>query len=325
MAIEFNSKNAKRWARLGERPMFGMSVLELAKENENIIAVVADVVSSAGLSRMKEELPEQIIDVGIAEQNMMGIAAGLASEGYDVLTATFAPFQSMRCLEQIRVNLGYMGMKVTMAGLASGMAYGELGFTHCCIEDSAILRSIPNIAVVIPADCMEVGKAVETAIKYPKSVYIRLMNKTNIPIVYTDDYTFEIGKANVLTQGDDIAIIAAGTMVSQSLKAAEFLKDHGVYATVVNMHTLKPLDTEVLSNLIKANYKLIVTVEEHNIIGGLGSATAEYLVTQKNIPPVMMIGINDFYPHAGSYEYLLEKNGLSAEQIAERIKSKLNA
>ena len=192
--MEYNKKNAKRWSIIGERPTFGSALYEFAKENDNILAVMADVTNSAGLGNMNKEMPERVINVGIAEQNMMGIATGLSSEGYIVFTSSFAPFQSMRCLEQIRVNQGYMGQKVVMVGLAGGVAYGELGFTHCTIEDVSILRSIPNIAVVTPADCMEVVKIVEAAINYKESVYIRLMDKTGIPMVYTDDYDFEIGK-----------------------------------------------------------------------------------------------------------------------------------
>ncbi len=218
--MEYNEKNAKRWAMLGERPTFGLTLLELAKENERIMAVVADTTSSAGLERMKQTLPEQVVNVGIAEQNMMGIAAGLASEGYQVVTATFAPFQTMRPLEQIRVYQGYMRQKLVMVGLASGVAYGELGYTHCCIEDISVLRSIPNIAVISPADCMEVVKALEAALDYERAVYIRLLDKTGLPLVYRSDYSFQIGKAvRVFGEEDkrafDTVIIAGSTKLSE--------------------------------------------------------------------------------------------------------------
>jgi len=316
--MEYTAKNAKKWAKLGQRPVFGMAVGEMAAENKNLIALVADVMSSAGLSRLHKDLPEQVIDVGIAEQNMMGIAAGLASEGFDVITATFAPFQTMRCLEQIRVNLGYMKQKVVFVGLAAGMAYGELGFTHCSLEDVALISAIPNIAIVSPADCMEVCKTVKAAVKYNSSVYIRLMNKTNIPIVYADDYDFTIGKAIVLRKGEDVALVASGTMVYQSLVAADILAESGISATVVNMHTLKPLDADCLDKLM--NHKLLVTIEEHSVIGGLGSAVAECFAAKINKPPQILIGINDEFPHAGSYEYLLRQCGLTGEQIAEQVK-----
>ena len=212
---------AKKWARVGQRATFGLVALELAKNDNSLIALTADVSTSAGLERLKKTLPEQFLDVGIAEQNMMGIAAGLASEGYHVITATFAPFQTMRCLEQIRVNMGYMQTKVCMVGLASGIALSTLGNTHCCLEDIAVLRGIPNIAIISPADCGEVAKAVEAAMKYPESVYIRLMGTANMPIIYKEDYDFQIGKGIILKEGKDIAIITNGTMVNESIKTAE--------------------------------------------------------------------------------------------------------
>lgn len=322
--IEYNEKNAKRWAALGERPVFGMTLLELAKEDESIIAVTADTVNSAGLDRMKNTLPNQIVNVGIAEQNMMGIASGLASEGYKVVTATFAPFQAMRCLEQIRVNQGYMKQKVVMTGLASGVAYGELGYTHCCIEDISLLRSIPNIAVVSPADCMETAKALEAALEYHQSVYIRLMDKTGVPIVYNKDYLFKIGQA-VKVYGEEepngvsAAVIANGTMVYPAIEAAKSLEqEHKIKVSVYDMHTVKPLDISLLDELGK-NVTNIITVEEHNIIGGLGSAVAEYYSDKKIRPLVYKMGIEDEYCHGASHETILDRYELTQNGIIKKI------
>lgn len=312
--MEYNKKNARKWSVIGERPTFGSALFEFAKENKNIIAVVADVTNSAGLGNMKKELPEQVINVGIAEQNMMGIATGLASEGFIVFTSSFAPFQSMRCLEQIRVNQGYMGQKVIMTGLAGGVAYGELGFTHCTIEDVSILRSIPNIAVVTPADCMEVVKIVEAAIDYKNSVYIRLMDKTGIPMVYTEDYDFQIGKAVPLIEEGNIAILANGPVVYNALQAArEFEGDIAVY----DVHTVKPIDDELLDKL--KNYKAIITAEEHSIIGGLGSAVAEYYSDKKVHPCIYRMGLSDNYPHGASHETLLSEYQLDKDGICNKI------
>lgn len=322
--IEYNEKNAKRWAAIGERPVFGIALLELAKEDESILAVTADTVNSAGLERMKNILPEQVVNVGIAEQNMMGIAAGLASEGYKVVTATFAPFQAMRCLEQIRVNQGYMKQKVVMVGLASGVAYGELGYTHCCIEDISLLRSIPNIAVVSPVDCMEVVKALEAALEYPQSVYIRLMDKTGIPIVYKEDYLFRIGQAVKVYGEDDVdgvctAVIANGTMVYPAIEAAKRLsEEQGINILVYDMHTVKPLDIKLLDQLGKAVANLI-TVEEHSLIGGLGSAIAEYYSDKKERPLVYKMGIEDEYCHGASHEAILKNYNLTQEGIIEKV------
>lgn len=309
---------AKKWARVGQRATFGLVVLELAKNDNSLIALTADVSTSAGLERLKKTLPEQFLDVGIAEQNMMGIAAGLASEGYRVITATFAPFQTMRCLEQIRVNMGYMQTKVCMVGLASGIALSTLGNTHCCLEDIAVLRGIPNIAIISPADCGEVAKAVEAAMEYPESVYIRLMGTANMPIIYKEDYKFEIGKGIILEEGKDIAIITNGTMVSESIKTAEVLREKGISVKVVNMHTIKPIDRELVDKICD-EVKLVVTIEEHNIIGGLGSAVAECKTVKRNAPPQLFIGLPDQYSKGGMYKELLNGYGLNAEQMAENI------
>ncbi len=317
--MEYNKKNARRWSIIGERPTFGTALYEFAKENENILAVVADVTNSAGLGNMSKELPDRVINVGIAEQNMMGVATGLASEGYIVFTSSFAPFQSMRCLEQIRVNQGYMGQKVIMVGLAGGVAYGELGFTHCTIEDVSILRSIPNVAVVTPADCMEVVKTVEAAIKHRDSVYIRLMDKTGIPMVYTDDYDFQIGKAIPLIEGGEYAIITNGPTVYQAVQAAKkYNEEKGNVVSVYDFHTIKPVDEELLDKL--TNMKAILVVEEHSIIGGLGSAVSDFYAEKRIRPLIIKAGLPDAYPHGASHETMLAEYGLDEIGIYSRIK-----
>ena len=317
--IEYNKKNARRWSIIGERPSFGMAVHELAKENESIMVVCADTVNSAGLDRLRTEMPDRIINVGIAEQNMMGIATGIASEGYSVITTTFAPFHAMRCLEQIRVNQGYMGQKVIMAGLAGGVAYGELGFTHCTIEDVSILRSVPNIAVVTPADCMEVVKAVEASISYPGSVYIRLLDKTNVPAVYSEDFDFKIGQAVQLREGGEIAIMACGTTVKPALDASDkFRGETGKNIAVYDFHTVKPLDTELLEKL-KGSVKAIVTIEEHSIIGGLGGAISEYYSDSSTVLPIYRMGLPDEFPHGASHEALMKQFNLTEDGIYNKL------
>ncbi len=317
--MEYNKKSAMRWSAIGERPTFGLTLFEAAKNDNNIIALVADVTNSAGLGNMQKELPDQVINIGIAEQNMMGIATGLSSEGYTVFTTTFAPFQAMRCLEQIRVNQGYMNQKVIMVGLASGVAYGELGCTHCSLEDVAVLRSIPNISIVVPADCMEVAKAVEAAIHYNSSVYIRLMDKTNVPKVYLEDYPFEIDKATPLIEEGEIAILANGPMVYQSLEAAKkYFEDTNQKIAVFDMHTIKPLDTDLLKELPN-KFSAILTIEEHYMVGGLGSAVAEYYADKKYKIPIYRMGFPDVFPHGASHEKLLEVNQLDKEGIYKKI------
>lgn len=313
-----SERNIKMWSSIGSRATFGMAALELGKTIDDLMILTGDTSTSAGLERFKKAFPEKFLDVGIAEQNMMGIAAGLASEGYNVITSTFAPFQTMRCCEQIKVNLGYMRHKVCMVGLASGVVLGMLGYTHCSIEDVAVMRSIPGITVISPADCVETVKATLAAVNHNESVYIRLTGGARNPQVYKEDYNYEIGKANTLREGNDITIIAAGTMVYVSLEATDILLEQGISATVVNMHTIKPIDTSIIEKACESS-KLIVTVEEHSVIGGLGSAVAEYKATLRNTPSQLFIGLPDNYGSSGAYGHMLEKNGLTADHIAEKI------
>jgi transketolase len=304
----------KMYAKMGSRASFGMAAFELAKEMDNLMVLTADVSTSAGLDRYRKKYPDKFLDVGIAEQNMMGIATGLASEGYEVITTTFAPFQTMRCCEQIRVNLGYMNQKVIMVGLASGVVLGDLGFTHCNFEDIGILRSIPNITIISPADCFETIKATKEAIKHHQSIYIRLTGGANASIVYDKDYTFEIGKAVKLKDGDKISIIANGTMVAKALEVANILGD----TQVINMHTIKPIDEEAIVQASKTGY--IVTIEEHNIIGGLGSAVAEVISKYNLKVKHLILGIPDSYTKAASYSDLLDEYGLTTNKILDSIK-----
>lgn len=309
----------RMYAKMGSRASFGMGVIDIVKENDNLMVLTADVSTSAGLDRFRKAYPDNFLDVGIAEQNMMGIATGLASEGFDVITTTFAPFQTMRCCEQIRVNLGYMHQKVTMVGLASGVVLGDLGFTHCSFEDIGILRSIPNLAIVSPSDCFETIKATKAAIKYSDSVYIRLTGGANASMVYDEDYEFAIGKAIKLKDGKDISIIANGTMVAKALETRELLLEENMEASVINMHTIKPIDTDAIIEASKTGY--IVTIEEHNVIGGLGSAVAEVISKYKLKVKHLILGIPDSYTKAASYNDLLEEYGLNAQKIVNSIKS----
>jgi transketolase len=320
--LDINDRNIKTWSIIGSRAAFGMAALDIAKNNKNLIIVTADVSTSAGLDRFRKTLPEQYIDVGIAEQNMIGVAAGLASENYSVITTTFAPFQALRCCEQIKVNAGYMKQKICMVGLASGLVLGSLGFTHCCIEDIGVLRSIPGISIISPSDSLETIKALEAAIKHNESTYIRLTGGSNNPSVNLKDYNFQIGKGLVLKEGNDVVIFCNGHMVYQSLLAADLLQKENISAKVINMHTVKPIDKTLI--LDSKNAKLIVTVEEHNVIGGLGSAVAEVHMSEEKFPKQISLGINDRYSGGGTYNFMLEKYGLTSNKIAKKIKDSLN-
>ncbi|WNJ99106.1 transketolase C-terminal domain-containing protein [Thalassospiraceae bacterium LMO-JJ14] len=320
--MKIDKRNAKAWSRIGSRAAFGLGLLQMAEDRDNLIVVAADTSTSAGLDRYRKTFPEKYLEVGIAEQNVMAISAGLASEGMNTVCATFAPFQTMRCCEQIKVNLGYMQHKVTFVGLASGVVLGQLGYSHCCIEDLAVMRAIPNLTVLSPADCGETLKALAAALDAPGPVYIRLTGGTPNPMVYEDDYDFEIGKSIRLRDGDDVAIIATGTMVNASLEAAEHLAEDGISAAVVNMHTIKPIDRDEITALC-GTHKLIVTVEEHTKIGGLGSAVAEVKSAIDKAPAQLILGLDDSYAKSGAYVDILEFNGLTPALIARDIKSAL--
>jgi transketolase len=317
--MEVNERNIKMWSTIGSRATFGIGVLDLAKKIDNLMVLTCDVSTSAGLDRFRKTYPEKYLDIGIAEQNMLGVAAGLSSEGYNVITTTFAPFQTARCCEQIKVNAGYMKQKLCMVGIASGLALGNLGFTHCCIEDIGILRSIPNIQIISPADSFETIKALNAAASSSKSTYIRLTGSSNNPIVYNKDYNFEIGKSIKLKSGNDITIICSGAMVSTCLEASKKLEESKISCSVINMHTIKPIDEDAIKNAAETS-KLIVSVEEHNVIGGLGSAISEQIVKLKNKSKMLIIGINDQYVKGGSYNYLKNKYELSSDKIVEKIK-----
>ncbi len=317
-----DERNIKMWSTIGARATFGIAALEIAKKIDNLIVCTCDVSTSAGLDRFRKTLPDKYYDLWIAEQNLIGVAAGLASEGYNVITTTFAPFQTLRCCEQIKVNLGYMKQKICMVGIGSGLALGTLGFTHCCVEDVGVLRSIPNLNIVSPADSLETIKALEAAVKSEKSTYLRLTGSSNNPIIYNKDYEFKIGKSITLVDGNDIIIFCAGAITKNCLVAAEILKKKNISVKVVNMHTIKPIDKNILDE--SQNFKLIVSVEEHNIYGGLGSAIAEYNSTFTNSPKQLFLGIKDIYGSGGTYNFLKEKHRLDPEKIVEDILKNLD-
>lgn len=316
--MEINERNIKLWSSIGPRATLGLAVNELAKVHDNLAVLTCDVSTSAGLDRFKKTHSDKYFDVGIAEQNLIGIAAGFASENFNVLTTTFAPFQVARCCEQIKVNLGYMKHKITMIGIASGLILGNLGYTHCCIEDVGILRSIPNLTIISPADSLEVVKTLQSVLASKNnSVYIRLTGGANNPIVYNSDYKFEIGKSVKLTDGDDITIFCCGTMVHNSIEASKKLNEKNIKAKVINMHTIKPIDKMAIKDSLSS--KLIVSIEEHNVIGGLGSAISECLSSFANTPRLLSLGIRDEYTKGGEYKYLLARHKLDIDSITNQI------
>ena len=315
-----NKMNVKLLSMAGQGgSAFGITLMELMKERNDIMMLSADMSTPAGLDKFKATYPEHFMNVGIAEQNMIGIAAGLADEGYRVICVAQACFITMRCFEQIRQYAGYMGIPMVLVGIGSGLSLQYMGNTHYALEDIALMRTIPDMTVMAPCDSLEAMKALESAINGIGSAYIRFYGGTGIPAVHQADFDFESGKAITLREGKDVTIISTGSMVIQSLKAANELAEQGIECAVINMHTVKPLDTKIIDSNIEGK-KLVVTIEEGQLNGGLGSAVAEYVSSLDNAPKILRLGINDMFLHAGSYPYLLEQCGLTAEQILNKIK-----
>ena len=275
------------------RNEFSQQIEEILQQLSNTVLITGDLGFNA-FENIQEMAGDRFINAGVAEQNMIGVAAGLAKDGFVVFATSFAPFITMRASEQIRMNLGYMNLNVKAVSIGSGVSMAFLGNSHFGLEDASIMRSIPNITVVSPADCAEIVKTVFAAADFEGPMYIRLTGAVNNPVVYKDDYDFKIGKAVTIKEGHDITIFANGTMVYESLEASKILESHGISASVINMHTIKPLDTEAIDKAIKTS-SLIVSVEEHNVIGGLGGAIAEYKTQFNNAPPQLILGLPDIF------------------------------
>jgi len=310
-------KNARMWSLLGPNGAFGIAMQEIGEIDLSAAVLTADLRFYSGLNRFAEQFPDRFFNMGIAEENMLGVAAGMAKEGMHPFVTTYATFASLRCADQLKVNMGYMKLPVKLVGLGAGFSAGILGSTHIAVEDVALIRAIPNVDIISPADCAEVIKATLAVAVSGRPAYLRLTGGQGMPPVYKADYDFQIGKAVKLREGTDVAIIATGSMVYNSLKAAELLSALGISASVVNMHTIRPLDISAVKEACKA--KLIVTAEEHSVVGGLGSAVAEYLAPEKKRPPHLILGAAGHYPPAGSYKYMLEHYGLTPEGLADSI------
>ena len=313
--MTFDMRSAIELSRLSSRGVFGEALKDIEPSMPDLRVVVADTEGFSSVSEFRHAAAEKVVNVGIAEQNMVGVAAGMASCGKTVFVSTYAPFTSMRCFEMVRTQVGYMNLNVKVAAQMSGFATGTLGNSHYGLEDIALMRTIPDMTVISPCDPFETYKATQAAARLEGPVYLRLTGVNGFAPVYKTDFDFQIGKANIVLPGKDVALIATGTMVSECVRAARGLARQGITPTVVDMHTVKPLDTEILDKLF-ADYKLIVTVEEHFTVGGLGSAIAEYKADKPNAPRQIMLGIPNEFKHAGSYAYMLDQCGLTANKIA---------
>lgn len=311
----------RSWSRLGQRAtFFGIAMPELAREDENIMVVTADLAQLSNLTGFAEKFPGQFLNVGIAEQNMIGVSAGLAMEGYNVYATTYASFIAVRDLEHVRQHLSNLNLNVKLIATAAGVVAARSGVAHWASEDVAFMRALPGMTVMSAADSLEAYRMAVYSAKHRGPLYIRINGVPDCPIVYDVDYVFEPGRLSILQEGGDVALIGTGLMVHEALETAKILAESGISCTVANMHTVKPVDREGLKKLFDG-HKLIVTMEEHSVIGGMGSAVAEYKATLDNAPRQMFVGFPDSFTKAGSTQYIWEQFGITAPQAAERIKA----
>lgn len=320
--IEYNKRNMRSWSIMGINPsVWSVGFEEVTEKRNNLSVITADLSRFSGLERMTSKHPEMFYNIGIAEQNMLGIAAGMAMEGMQTYVTTYAPFVTFRCADQVRHLMGNMNLDIKAIGSSAGLTSGWSGTALLAINDIAFMRSIPNMTVLSPADCTEAIKMMVAMSEIEGPVYMRLCGTTAIPMIYNEDYVLEIGKAITLQKGEKIAVIATGiTMVSEANKVAKFIEDElDIKPTVINMHTIKPIDENCIRELT-ATHELVVTIEEHNIIGGLGSAVAEVMGREKTNCRQLIIGINDANCKMGSRMFMLEQAGLLAETIFAKIK-----
>ena len=305
-------------ASIATRDAYGEALAELGAVNENIVVLEADLSKSTKTSDFKKVYPERHFNMGIAEQNMLGVAAGFAAAGKIPFASSFAVFATGRAYDQIRNSIAYPNLNVKIAATHAGLTVGEDGGSHQMLEDIALMRALPNMTVIVPADGIETKQAVKAAAEYEGPVYIR-MGRPKVPVLFDDNYTFEIGKGVVLKEGTDVTLVGTGIMVSKAVEAAELLAAEGISAAVVNISTIKPLDAELIVAQAQKT-GAIVTCEEHNIYGGLGSAVAEVLV--ENCPvPMARVGVADKFGESGLPDELLEKYGLTAANIAAQAKA----
>lgn len=303
------------------RDAYGDALLELGKKRPEIVALDADLSGSTKTSKFAKEFPERFFNIGIAEQDMVGTAAGLALTGKVPFASTFAVFETGRAWDQIRLVVCYSNTNVKLVATHGGITVGEDGASHQALEDIALMRALPNMTVIVPADAAETTAVINAAAEHTGPVYVRC-GRSKVPYVMPDDYEFRIGKAHVFHMGKDVNIIAAGIMVDTAIKAVEILAKDGIDAGVINMASIKPLDEETLLAAADSS-GLIITAEEHSIIGGLGGAVCEYL-SENHPVPVKRIGINDTFGCSGPASELLKLFGMTVEDMVETVKTSLN-
>lgn len=304
-----------------QRNYYGKALARLAKERDDVVVLDADLAGSTKTSEFKKVAPERFVEVGIAEQDMIGVASGLAASGKTVFASTFAVFATGRCWEQIRLAVAYPKQNVKIVSTHCGISVGEDGASHQALEDIAIMRAIPNMVVISPADAHQAYAATMAIAEERGPCYMRL-GRADFPLIYPEDVKFEIGKADILREGSDVTLIGTGQMVSYCLDAAKSLSEEGISAEVINISTIKPLDADAVIGSVKKT-GCAVTAEEHSIIGGLGSAVAE-AISESCPVPLVRVGTKDTFGESGKAEMLMEKYGLTAKDIVKAAKDSIS-
>lgn len=304
--------------KIATRESYGNALVEIGKEHEDLVVLDADLAAATKTGIFKKEFPDRHIDCGIAEANMMGIAAGLSTCGKVPFASTFAMFAAGRAFEQVRNTIGYPHLNVKIGATHAGISVGEDGATHQCNEDIALMRTIPGMTIINPCDDIEAKAAVKAAYEMEGPVYLRF-GRLAAPVINKEDYQFEIGKGVMMREGSDVTIVATGLMVSNALEAAEKLAADGIDAEVINIHTIKPLDEDMIIESAKKTGR-VITVEEHSVIGGLGSAVCDALC-EKYPTPVTKLGVNDMFGHSGPALELLKEFKLDADGIYSQVKN----
>lgn len=317
----YNDIDIKTFSLLGFSGTTGATLHDLMSTHKNIYALSADLSNPTGINCIKNDFEDRFINVGIAEQELLSMAGGIASLKNISFVTEYATFITTRALDQVKVNMAYMKLPIIAIGCWSGFATGDLGATHMSLEDIAIMRALPNITILSPADCLEYSKMLSACVSYNKPCYIRGLPDGRYPIIYKKDFNFEIGKSIELVEGADLTIFATGSMVQKALKVSKKFREQNINVSVVNVNTIKPFDSEML---IKKSKSPIVSIEEHNIYGGLGSVIAECLIKNNINTKHLLIGVDDYYPHPSDYDSLLKEVGLDEVSIYNKINNFIN-
>ncbi len=319
---ELPLERLQEWSKAGHRTVLGDTLVKMAEDFPSLCVVTADLTPTARLTAFRDTYPHRFFDVGIAEQNLIDFSAGLALEGFLPFVVALAAIVPMRSAEQMRVALGYMNLNVKVISIEAGVRFGPLGNTHYAMDDMAVARAIPNFTVMSPSDPLQLYKALYAVAEHPGPIYMRLTGGPDYPVFYPQDFDFEIGKAIEHNAGKDLAILSSGSLLAEALEAARILEEKGISARVIDMPTVKPLDREILNSVFAEN-RLILTVEEHSAIGGLGAAVAQYKAGFPGSPRQVLASLGDQFQKLGDHAFLLEENGLKGAALAALAEANL--